>query len=1786
MATIQGTAGNDSLTGTQGDDSISGLAGSDTINALGGNDTLDGGAGGDTLNGGLGNDRYIVTAGDVLADAGGTDTVVTDVNWSLGADFENIQLAGTGNISATGNNLANLAIGNAGNNYFNMRAGNDTIQAGAGNDWIDMSAFGTASYGADVIDGGAGIDTINFAIAAGQQSAITVNLDSGIINGGGVNGAGRADVTSIEHVIGAAFNDTMSGSAAAETLEGREGNDVLAGMGGNDTLIGGTGQDTFLFASVPGAANADLVSDFVSGTDNLTFGNVAFTSIGAAGRFAAGDARFTSGAGLTSGQDASDRLIYNTTTGQLFYDADGNGAGASQLVATLQGAPALSATDIVVTDGGTQNNITGTAGNDSLVGTDGVDSIDGLGGDDTIEGLGGNDIIDGGTGNDLLDGGTGDDTFRNSEPFGSDTIIGGAGSDTLEVTADVPGTTINNNIVADLSAGRMTFASGESVTSSGIENLRVGSRGDDLLIGDDAANLLFDSGGKDTLVGGAGDDTLAGSDVVSQIGEQPGRDWLEGGLGADSIEGSDGTDDIVFRAPEEGGDRIASFIFDVLNFDNRGFTAIGPTGQFTAGDERFFAGAGATSGHDATDRIVYNTSTGELFYDADGNGAGASRLIATLEGRPNLAATDINVIGATGRNIQGTAGDDSLTGTEGNDSIAGLAGNDAIDALGGDDTLDGGDGNDFLNGGEGADLLLGGDGNDSLANFVSGGIGQVTDTLDGGLGNDFYDLRVVPFDPAPNTVIVDAGGNDTVLTEHSFTLPDGIENLTVVEGTFATGNSLDNIITTFGNEDGLHRVDGREGNDTIIGGIARDEMTGGLGNDVFVFSNVPNPPSIRSDQIEDFTSSADRLQFDNRSFTQIGTSGDFTAGDSRFVSGAGLTTGQDASDRLIYNTSTGDLFYDADGSGTGQSVLVAHLTGAPALAATDVTVIGHGRGSNIQGTAGDDSLTGTPGDDTIAGLAGNDTLDAGEGNDTLDGGTGNDLLLGREGFDLLIGGDGNDSLGGGVDSQFGPPDVGVDTMNGGLGDDHYTVHHSNDVLIDSGGIDTVFVSDMNWTLADGFENLFIDNAFTESSFTGIGNDLDNVMSNGSRLEGLGGNDTLFGSAVADRLLGGDGNDSLHGAGSRAGGLDTLDGGAGNDTLDGGSGAAFVFAVAPGAANADLITAFGSGLDAIQLDGSVYTNAGVSGRFAVHDARFFAAAGATGGHDADDRVIYNTTTGQLFYDADGNGGGAAQLVATLQGAPALAATDIAVIGQSGGSTIQGTAGDDQLSGTEGNDTISGLGGNDTISGLGGSDTLDGGTGVDFLDGGQGADLLTGGDDFDQLDGRGGNDTLVGGGGDDELNGHDGNDSMLGGDGDDSFDFFHVGDSAGFDTMDGGAGNDRFVVSPGDVVTDTGGGIDTVFASSDWTLGAGLENLSYANIFFLDNGPGPVSGSGNELDNVLDGSGANGVTLDGAAGNDSLIGTSLADTLIGGAGIDTLKGGSGDDTYVVDASDVLVDAGGIDTVVTDVSWTLGADFENVQMIGTGNISATGNNGFNLAVGNSGNNYFNMRAGDDTIQAGAGNDWIDMSAFGTGSYGNDVIDGGAGTDTVNFAISAGQQSAIVADLTAGTIRGGGAGGAGSANVTSVERVIGAGFSDSIKGSAAAETLEGREGNDTLSGMGGNDTLVGGTGADSFVFAAAPGAGNVDLLSDFVSGADKAAFDNAVFTALGADGNFVAGDARFAAGAGFTSGHDASDRIVYNTTTGQLFYDADGSGASAAQLIATFQGAPAIAATDITVI
>jgi serralysin len=98
--------------------------------------------------------------------------------------------------------------------------------------------------------------------------------------------------------------------------------------------------------------------------------------------------------------------------------------------------------------------------------------------------------------------------------------------------------------------------------------------------------------------------------------------------------------------------------------------------------------------------------------------------------------------------------------------------------------------------------------------------------------------------------------------------------------------------------------------------------------------------------------------------------------------------------------------------------------------------------------------------------------------------------------------------------------------------------------------------------------------------------------------------------------------------------------------------------------------------------------------------------------------------------------------------------------------------------------------------------------------------------------------------------------------------------------------------------------------------------------------------------------------------------------------------------------------------------------------------------------------------------------------------------------------------------------------------------------------------------------------------------GTANADRLSDFATASDKLHLDDAAFTAIGAMGNFAAGDARFKANSSGTA-TDTNDRVIFNTSTGQLYYDADGSGTGAAlQLIATVQSGATVAATDIVVV
>jgi Ca2+-binding RTX toxin-like protein len=136
-------------------------------------------------------------------------------------------------------------------------------------------------------------------------------------------------------------------------------------------------------------------------------------------------------------------------------------------------------------------------------------------------------------------------------------------------------------------------------------------------------------------------------------------------------------------------------------------------------------------------------------------------------------------------------------------------------------------------------------------------------------------------------------------------------------------------------------------------------------------------------------------------------------------------------------------------------------------------------------------------------------------------------------------------------------------------------------------------------------------------------------------------------------------------------------------------------------------------------------------------------------------------------------------------------------------------------------------------------------------------------------------------------------------------------------------------------------------------------------------------------------------------------------------------------------------------------------------------------------------------------------------------------------------------------------------------------------LTGNNLNNTIYGNAGNNVLDGKGGNDALVGLAGADTYAFTTALGAGNVDTVFGFAHGVDKIALDDAIFTAIGPLGALNAN--AFVVG---TAAGDADDRIIYNQTTGQLFYDADGNGAGAQVLFATLNGGGLVTASDFTVI
>jgi predicted extracellular nuclease/2',3'-cyclic-nucleotide 2'-phosphodiesterase (5'-nucleotidase family) len=289
----------------------------------------------------------------------------------------------------------------------------------------------------------------------------------------------------------------------------------------------------------------------------------------------------------------------------------------------------------------------------------------------------------------------------------------------------------------------------------------------------------------------------------------------------------------------------------------------------------------------------------------------------------------------------------------------------------------------------------------------------------------------------------------------------------------------------------------------------------------------------------------------------------------------------------------------------------------------------------ITGTAGKDNLVGTAaadlidaGDSTdrVSGGDGNDVIFGGEGLNLLDGDAGDDIIIGGSGKDVIDGGEGNDLIDGG--------DGNNNVLDGGEGDDTIIGGTGNDVIRGGDGIDTVDYSGAGSSIALNLQ-LATSVSATEGAdrVAGIENAIGSAF-----------NDTIVGSTAANVLEGGAGNDTLSGGWNS----DTLTGGDGDDT--------FLFNTGVGGASGfDTITDFETGVDTIALSLQIFRNAGAVGDLSV-DAFTMGTAATTLAH----RIIFDDATGELFYDRDGTGAGAAVKFAVLEPALDIANTDFSIV----------------------------------------------------------------------------------------------------------------------------------------------------------------------------------------------------------------------------------------------------------------------------------------------------------------------------------------------------------------------------------------------------------------------------------------------------------------------------------------------------------------------------------------------
>jgi len=1648
--------GNDLIYAGAGDDVVNAGGGDDVVDAGTGNDQVAGYDGNDVIYGGAGDDRLqgdyqvAVTTGDAVENLTyyGVSGVI---RYTLDASRhgQDIIEGGSGNDLIFGGGGSDLLYGGADNDVIygddyklsSQYAGDDHLDGGDGNDQLvggggadelfggdggdrlegdDLVADVAATWhGTDQLDGGRGDDTL---LGGG---------DDDVLLGGEGNdwlaGEDQLTATSATTLTG---NDSLDGGAGNDTLVGGAGNDTLIGGGGADQLYAGTGNDVLIASGIGGVldsgAGRDLLqiaegsnitvnvtSASAADADDLMLGGVLASTAVAVAISGSLDPNAQTATLTFAGSATVIRLstsFANASLGNalnMVQFSDGVMWTATEIRNQFHG-PITDGADTLVALNGIDDLLTGNKGDDQLYGGNGSDFLDGGDGNDWMTGRDGNDTLiggagsdqmQGGAGNDVFVGGTGNDEMRDSSTtsndvyryargYGFDIIDDMGGNDRLELGAGISesdvqlfqdGSRILQMRLPEI--GALTFGntqpSGAIDTQRFVETIRFaggvewglarikqellkGTAGADSLYGFETNDSIDGGDGNDTIQGMAGNDTLSGGIGDDLLWDTSGNDQMVGGEGSDFILGGEGNDLLIGGAGNDyldGG--IGDDTYRFAYGDGADTIAAGTGGNNLIQFDASVASASFSFQQAARALVISYGSAGsitisDLFDSLTGDMN--SSTVKSIQFADGVTWTDVAIEAEVIRRaLSATAGDDTRYLTGKADTLDARDGNDTVYGLGGGDSLAGGNGNDNLYGGIGNDTLLGGAGNDRLEgedgnDALLGGDGD--DILRGGYGGmDTFDGG------AGNDTLEDLQGADVIY----FGRGDGQDVVaTVAYSTFGINSTIEFKPGVLPSDIVARRVwDGQ------YPGLAGLELSILGTTDKILAKSYFNPGTYSVIQQVRFS--------------------DGTVWDSTRIQ-------QEVA-----------------------ASLVQRLVGTEAV-------------DTLSGGGSSDALYGLGGGDMLVGNAGNDTLDGGAGADTMVGGDGDDVYGVDDAGDVLIEGvnagwdtvesaitwtlpenvdvlrlqgRGNINATGNGSTNFLVGNAGAnrldggggfDSLMGGAGDDTYVVDNISDYVYEyaGGGLDTV-ESSIGFTLTDEVENLTLTGT---SAINATGNTLANVLTGNSA------NNLLTGGA----------------------GTDTLDGGAGNDTMVGGTGDD-VYLVD---SIADVTTeAAGEGTDTVRSSITLTLGANLENLTLT----------GTGAINANGNALNNVLTGNSANNTLNGGAGADTLIGgagndiyvvdvasdvvtelagegtdTVQSAVTWTLSDnLENLSLNGSAAINGTGNalNNSLTGNTANNTLSGGAGNDTLNGGAGADTLIGGAGNDIYvvdvatdvvaeAVGEGTDTVqsavtwTLGDNLENLSLNGS--AAINGTGNalnNSLTGNTANNTLTGGAGNDT-----LNGGAGADTLIGGAGNDVYVVDLAtDVVTEAAGeGTDTVQSAVTWTLGDTLENLTLT-------GYAAINGTGNTLDNVLTGNYGNNV-LTGDAGND---------TLNGGGSADTLVGGLGNDTYVVDIIyDVITEAAneGTDTAQSAVSWTLGANLENLTLTGSSAINATGNLLNNVLTGNSGANVLTGGAGNDTYSGGLGSDTLsdtsttsnDIYVWGR-AHGADIVTDAGGTDRLDI-------------------------------------------------------------------------------------------------------------------------------------------------------------------------------------------